>query len=157
MVVNESDDRTLEPPTTPPKLIAPDPALTVKSLAPLIVDPLPLKITALLFDVRVIASPSVTAPVYVWVPLVVMSPFKVIPVPVIAKVPEVIPTTETAPPEEMVRVLVAVSKASVAVIVPLELRITRLSAKVGTVAKLTAIAPVPAVLPKVILEKPLLR
>ena len=79
------------------------------------------------------------------------------PVPVITKVPEVMPATETAPPEEMVKVLVAVSIVSTAVMAPLELRITRLSANVGTVAKFTAIAPVPVVLPKVMLEKPLLK
>ena len=84
-------------------------------------------------------------------------PLRVMPVPVIAKSPEVIAATETAAPLLMVKVLVEVLSASTAVIVPLELRITKLSAKVGGVAKLIAILPVPLELPKVILEKPLLR
>ncbi len=57
VVVSSMDVRTLVPPTTPPKLIAPDPAFTVKALAPFTVEPLPLKLTVLLLDVRVIASP----------------------------------------------------------------------------------------------------
>ena len=84
-------------------------------------------------------------------------PFKVIPVPVIAKVPEVIPPTETAAPLLIVKVFVDVSSASLAVIVPLELLTVRLSAKVGTVAKLIAILPVPLELPNVMPEKPLLK
>ena len=63
VVVNVSEDRTLEPPTTPPKLIAPEPAFTVKSLAPLIVEPLPLNVTALFVAAKVIELPRVTAPV----------------------------------------------------------------------------------------------
>lgn len=62
-MVSESDERTLEPPTTPPKLIAPEPASTVNAFAPLMVVPLPLKATVLLFDVKVIESPKVMAPV----------------------------------------------------------------------------------------------
>ena len=63
LVVSDSEDRTLEPPTIPPKLMAPDPAFTVKALAPLMVVPLPLKDTSLLFDAKVIELPKVIAPV----------------------------------------------------------------------------------------------
>ena len=63
LVVSANEDRTLEPPTTPPRLIAPEPALMVKSLAPLIVEPLPLKVTVLLFEVKVMELPKVIAPV----------------------------------------------------------------------------------------------
>ena len=63
LVVSVSEDRTLEPPTTPPKLIAPEPALIVKSLAPFTVEPLPLNVTALFVAAKVIELPRVTAPV----------------------------------------------------------------------------------------------
>ncbi len=59
-----------------------------------------------------------------------MSPFKVIPVPVTAKVPDVIAATVTAPPLLIVRLLVAVFSALVAVIVPELLRIVSGSLKV---------------------------
>jgi hypothetical protein len=60
----------------------------------------------------------------------VISPFKVIPVPVMAKVPEVMAATVTTPPLEMVRLLVPVLRALVAVIVPVLLRIVSGSVKV---------------------------
>ena len=81
----------------------------------------------------------------------VISLFKVMPVPVIAKVPEVMAATATAPPLEMVKLLVPVLRALVAVIVPVLLRIVIGSVKVYAV--LIAIAPVPVVLPKVMPEK----
>jgi hypothetical protein len=59
-----------------------------------------------------------------------MSPFKVIPVPVTAKVPDVIAATVAAPPLLIVRLLVAVFSALVAVIVPELLRIVSGSLKV---------------------------
>ena len=48
----------------------------------------------------------------------VISPFKVMPVPVIESAPEVIPATVTAPPLVMVKAFVPVFRALVAVIVP---------------------------------------
>jgi len=72
-------------------------------------------------------------------------------VPVMAKVPDVMAATATAPTLEMVKLLVPVLRALVAVIVPLLLRIVSGSVKVYAV--LIAIAPVPVVLPKVIPEK----
>ena len=59
-----------------------------------------------------------------------MSPLRVIPVPVTAKVPDVIAATVTAPPLLIVRLLVAVFSALVAVIVPELLRIVSGSLKV---------------------------
>ena len=52
------------------------------------------------------------------------------PFPVIAKMPELIPTTFTAPPVEIVRLLVPVLMLLVAVIVPVLLRIVSGSVKV---------------------------
>ena len=80
-----------------------------------------------------------------------MSPLIVMPVPVTAKVPEVMAANATAPPLEMVKLLVPVLRALVAVIVPVLLRIVIGSVKVYAV--LIAIAPVPVVLPKVMPEK----
>lgn len=59
-----------------------------------------------------------------------MSPLSVMPVPVTAKVPEVVVVTVTAPPVLIVRLLVAVLSALVAVIVPELLRIVSGSLKV---------------------------
>jgi len=82
---------------------------------------------------------------------------RVIPVPVIAKVPEVMAVTETPAPLLIVKVLVDVSSASLAVIAPLALRITKLSVIVGITVKLMATLPVPVALPMVMEEKPLLK
>ena len=57
-------------------------------------------------------------------------PFKVMPVPVTAKVPDVIAAKLTAPPLVIVRLLVPVLIALVAVIVPELLRIVNGSVKV---------------------------
>ena len=68
-----------------------------------------------------------------------------------AKVPEVMAATVTAPPLEMVRLLVPVLRALLAVMVPVLLRIVSGSVKVYAV--LIAMAPVPVVLPRVMPEK----
>ena len=81
-------------------------------------------------DATVIDAPNVTAPVYVCVPEVVMSLLSVMPVPVTANVLEIVPAKLTAPPLLMVKLFVPVLNVSVAVIVPLELRIVSGSVKV---------------------------
>ena len=65
VVVRAKEDNTLEPPTTPPKLMAPTPALTVKALAPLIVllKEMALPVEALPVEAKVIELPKVIAPV----------------------------------------------------------------------------------------------
>ena len=56
--------------------------------------------------------------------------FKIMPLPVTAKVPEVIPRRFTAPLEETVRLFVPVLSKSLAVIAPEPLRMTSGSVKV---------------------------
>ena len=109
-----------ELPTVLLKVMLPVPEVTVKSFAPftVLLNEMLLPADALPVDDAVIELPNVTAPVYVCVPEVVTSPFKVIPVPVTANVPEVTAAKLTAPPVVIVKLLAPVLSASDTVIAP---------------------------------------
>ena len=110
------------PPTTPVKMVLPDPVLVVKLNAPLIVLLEVLKLILLSVAVKAVLAPKVTAPAYVWVPFVIMLPAKVL-VPVTFKLLAVVSVLVmvgrdplSATPIDRLPTVSAFSKLSVAVL-----------------------------------------